>query len=136
MRTIVSFVRNGIVPLDYPEPVAADWPDLLAIVERFVKPQRDKENRPARKKRWWRFGDRQPGLYAAIAALPRVPVITQTSPHLAVSWLSSHQVFDQKLVILATRLDASFCLIQSRVHEIWARFFCFYYEGRSELYSF
>jgi hypothetical protein len=119
----VVCVRDGIVPLDYPEPVAADWPDLLAVVERFVKPQRDKDNRPARKKRWWRFGDRQPGLYAAIVGLPRVMAITQTSPHLAVSWLPSRQVFDQKLVILATASDAFFCLIQSRVHEIWARFF-------------
>jgi N-6 DNA Methylase len=26
--------RNRVVPLDYPDPVAGDWPDLLAIVER------------------------------------------------------------------------------------------------------
>ena len=28
----------AIVPIDYPDPVAADWPDLLEIVERHVKP--------------------------------------------------------------------------------------------------
>jgi hypothetical protein len=119
----LACIRRGIVPLDYPEPVAADWPELLEIVEKFVKPQRDKENRPARRDRWWRFGDRQPGLYSAIATLPRILAITQTSPHLAVSWLSSQQVFDQKLVILATASEPFFGLVQSRVHEIWARFF-------------
>nr|WP_312022838.1 hypothetical protein [Bradyrhizobium sp. 2S1] len=33
-------LQNGIVPADYPDEVAADWPDLLAVVERWVKPQR------------------------------------------------------------------------------------------------
>lgn len=32
-----EWVRTGIVPSDYPEPVAEDWPDLLAIVESKVK---------------------------------------------------------------------------------------------------
>ena len=30
------------MPLDYPEPVAADWPDLLKIVEEKVRPGRMK----------------------------------------------------------------------------------------------
>lgn len=33
-------LRNGIVPSDYLDPVAADWPRLLAIVEARVKPER------------------------------------------------------------------------------------------------
>ena len=33
-----SLRRQPIVPLDYPEPVAADWPELLGIVEAKVKP--------------------------------------------------------------------------------------------------
>ena len=37
--------RDGIVPLDYPEPVAADWPDLLKIVEEKVRPGRMRVNR-------------------------------------------------------------------------------------------
>src|SRR5262249_53516741 len=67
-----SWLRSGIVPLDYPAPVAADWPDILDIVQRLVKPNRDKDARKARRERWWRFGDRQPGLYATAANLERV----------------------------------------------------------------
>ena len=33
-----EWLRLGAVPLDYPGPVAADWPDLLRIVEERVKP--------------------------------------------------------------------------------------------------
>ena len=28
-----EWLRRGVVPLDYPGPVAADWPELLRIVE-------------------------------------------------------------------------------------------------------
>ena len=52
--------RQPIVPHDYPEPVAADWPELLAIVEERVKPERLRGKRETRRKRWWQFGDRQP----------------------------------------------------------------------------
>ena len=34
-RYVINFrewLRNGIVPLEYPHPVAADWPELLKIV--------------------------------------------------------------------------------------------------------
>ena len=53
--------RDGIVPLDYPDPVAADWPELLAIVEEKVKPERvalppkNSWNRDVAR-RWWQFG--------------------------------------------------------------------------------
>ena len=36
---------RGLVPSDYPDPVAADWPDLLDIVERLVKPERASRTR-------------------------------------------------------------------------------------------
>jgi hypothetical protein len=43
------WVRQGLVPLDYPGPVAADWPDLLLIVEQRVKPERQLANRDRRR---------------------------------------------------------------------------------------
>ena len=64
--------RTGIVPLDYPGPVAADWPELLRIVEEKVKPHRDRQNRRALRERWWHYAEKRPGLYAAIAG-PRPP---------------------------------------------------------------
>ena len=33
-------LRTGRVPHDYPDPVAADWPELLAIIQQRVKPGR------------------------------------------------------------------------------------------------
>lgn len=37
-----EWLRRGIVPLDYPDPVAADWQGLLAIVEARVRLERMK----------------------------------------------------------------------------------------------
>ena len=38
-----EWLREGIVPLDYQEPVAADWPRLIAIAAEKVKPVRMKD---------------------------------------------------------------------------------------------
>lgn len=116
-------VRDGSVPQDYPGPVAEDWPDLLDIVRRLVKPQRDKENREARRKRWWRFGDRQPGLYAAIDGLSRVLALSRVSPHLAIARLPPGMVCAESMVVFAFPSHAPLAILQSRTHEIWARFF-------------
>ena len=67
-----EWLRTGVVPLDYPDPVAADWPDLLAIVEERAKPERDGQNRKALRERWWQYAEKRPGLYATIAGLDRV----------------------------------------------------------------
>ena len=68
-----EWLQRGIVPLDYPSPVADDWPELLAIVEERVKPDRAKltKNAIGRKRAefWWRYGSTAKELYAAIAGL-------------------------------------------------------------------
>ena len=43
-----AWLQRGIVPLDYPEPVAADWPELLGIV-RGDEPSRREMFRTARR---------------------------------------------------------------------------------------
>src|SRR5690606_10451282 len=78
-------LREGVVPLDYPNPVADDWPDLLDVVERRVKPQRqalppkNAINRELARK-WWIYCARRPGLYGTIAPLERVLTTTRVSP--------------------------------------------------------
>ena len=117
--------RQPIVPHDYPEPVAADWPELLAIVEERVKPERLRVKRKTRRIRWWQFGDRQPALQAAITGLEWVLVINcGATPHHAFTLLPSRMVFANSLVIFPFDFShAAFCALQSRPHEIWTRFF-------------
>ena len=115
--------RNGIVPLDYPEPVAADWPELLAIVEERVKPNRMKNNRAGYRRYWWHYGEKRVDLFAAIANLNRVLVISEVGQHGAFAFLPSNMVFAHRLKVVSIESYAAFCALQSRPHEFWARFF-------------
>ena len=118
-----EWLRTGIVPLDFPGPVAADWPDLLAIVEEKAKPERDGQNRKALRERWWQYAEKRPGLYAAIAGLDRVLVISRVGQQAAFAFLANSFVFSESLIVFPLHTHAAYCALQSRPHEIWARFF-------------
>ena len=115
--------RQAVVPFDYPDPVAADWPELLVIVEERVKPQRLQDKRETRRRHWWQFGDRQPALYAATAGLERVLAVSRVSQHAAFTFLLNDTVYAETTIVFPLTTHAAFCALQSRVHEIWARFF-------------
>ena len=130
-----EWLREGIVPLDYPNPVAADWPELLTIVEARAKPERDVQNRKALRERWWQYAEKRPGLYSSLAGLDRVLAINcGATPHLALGFLTARTVFANTLDIFPYQTYAAFSVIQSRPHEIWARFFQLVYEGRPPLH--
>ena len=118
-----EWLRTGIVPLDYPEPVAADWPDLLEIVDEKVKPDRLAQNDQGAKEKWWQFIRPRPELSAAIDGLNRVLVISRVSQQHAFTFLNTGTVFSERLVVIPLENHAMFCSLQSRPHEIWTRFF-------------
>ena len=116
--------RQPIVPHDYPEPVAADWPELLTIVEERVKPERLIQKDKGGKRQWWQYLRPRPELHGAITGLERVLVINcGATPHHAFTLLPSRMVFANTLAVLPFDTPAAFCALQSRPHEIWARFF-------------
>ena len=118
-----EWVRKGIVPLDYPAPVAADWPTLLAIVEEKAKPERDVQNRKALRERWWQFAEKRPGLYSAIGDLDSVLAISCHGQYSAFARLPPNVVYSHGLIAFPLPTHAAFCVLQSRPHEIWARLF-------------
>ena len=123
--------RQPIVPLDYPEPVAADWPELLAIVEERVKParlqssQRSKSSHGRRAGVWWQIYHQAKDLQAAITGLRlnRVLAISEVGQHGAFAFLPTDAVYAHTTIIFPFTTHAAFCALQSRPHEIWARFF-------------
>jgi hypothetical protein len=108
---------------DMSEAEARRWPDLMAIVEDKVKPERMKNNRDVRKKYWWRFGETTPALFSSIAGLERVLVICRVGQHAAFAFLPNGMVYAESLIVFPLSTNAAFCALQSRPHEIWARFF-------------
>ncbi len=130
-----EMLREGVVSADYPRPVAADWPELLEIVERLVKPDRislppkNAWNRDVAL-RWWQFGARREGLHEAIAELDNTLVIGRVSQHGTVGRVPTFNLFSEQLVVLAERGFVQMTILQSRLHEIWARFFSATHEDR------
>jgi hypothetical protein len=109
---------------DMSEDEARHWPDLIAIVEEKVRPQRASDKRDVRRKYWWRFAERAPALYRAIRPLQRVLVIGSSAlSHHALGVLPTGLVYSHKLIVLALQDWRSFCLLQSRLHELWSRMF-------------
>jgi hypothetical protein len=118
-----GWLREGVVPLDYPSPVAMDWPDLLEITEKRVKPERMSSNNQRIKKRWWLFEHSAPALYNAIAPLERVLVNSQVSSHVSFGFANARTVFGHTLNVYSTEQHGFFAILQFRGHEAWARFF-------------
>jgi hypothetical protein len=121
---------RGLMPFDYPGEVAEDWPRLLEIVRRNVKPERDAQKRKALRERWWQFGDRRPGLYSSAAGLTHVVATTAHSPHLLMTRLSTGMVFAHSLIVFPHERLPWLAVLQSRPHETWVRFFASTLEDR------
>ncbi|MEH2430360.1 MAG: type IIL restriction-modification enzyme MmeI [Nostoc sp.] len=105
------------------EAEARQYPDLIKIVEEKVKPARLAQNREIRARYWWRFGETTPALGKAIAPLERVLVTARVSQRSSFTFLSGDMVFSEQLVVFANESYSFLCIMQSYIHEIWARFF-------------
>jgi hypothetical protein len=105
------------------EKAARQWPELMAILEAKVRPERLAKNNEISRCPWWRYWRPRAELYAAIAPFDRVLVCSQTSKHLALAFVSSGLVFSHKLIVFASAQMACFSVLQARTHEAWARFF-------------
>ncbi len=112
---------------DMTEEEARQWPDLIEIVERKVKPEREKlggnSDAIRRKRSWWLWGRYTPALFQAIQGLERVIARSRISNTFAFTFLPSHMIFNEKTVIFPFNIYSPFTIIQCRVHEIWAVFF-------------
>lgn len=105
------------------ETEARQWPDLMAIVEEKVKPARLAQKREIRARYWWRFGETAPALFRTIAECERVLVISRVGNAVAFTFLLNEMVYANSLDIFPFEEHSVLSILQSRTHEIWARFF-------------
>lgn len=113
-RYVISFGQMSLEEAEH-------WPDLLAIVREKVKPERDQNKRDVRRIYWWRFGESAPALFSAIAPLGRCLVNSQVSKHLVFAFQPTDRIFSHTLNVFALDRGSHFAVLQSRIHEPWAR---------------
>ncbi|MEQ8763215.1 MAG: N-6 DNA methylase [Planctomycetota bacterium] len=105
------------------------WPDLMAILEEKVKPERlesarkSKSSHGRRAEIWWQHYHGAHELHAAIAGLERVLAIARVGQRAAITFLNAQTVLSESLVVFPFDTHAAFCALQARPHEVWARFF-------------
>lgn len=118
-RHVIFF---GQMPLE----AAAHYPEVLEIVRQRVLPERllakDSTADGAHRKRyWWQFAQPRPDLLAAITPLNRCLVNSQVSKHLVFDWQPTDRIFAHTLYVYPLENSGAFAVLQSRIHEHWAR---------------
>ena len=85
-----------------------------------VKPEREKNNDRGRRENWWRFGRNGADMRAACQGLPRVIVTPRVAKHRYFVWIPGTASPDSRLCVISRADDASFGLLSSRQHLVWA----------------
>ena len=104
---------------DWPLDRAGQYPGLIDIVRRKVKPKREKNNDPRRREIWWQFTRPAPELYTAIADLDHVlatPILSSTVMPVRVA---TGPVFGHKCIVFALDSFADLAFLSSDVHSVW-----------------
>ena len=113
-RSIINF-RN------WPMERAQAFREPFSIVEGLVKPERAKSQRKVRRERWWIHAERARGLYEGIQGLPRCFVTGRVTKHMNFSAMPTDIVFLNNCYVFATDRWDLFTVVQSTLHEVWAR---------------
>lgn len=105
----------------------ADYQPIAEIVRERVLPERLKlgnnPNNVPLKKRWWAYQAHRPKLYQEIANSNLVLCNSQVSPHLAFAVAPAGAIFAHTLNVVPKARLTLLAALQSRPHEVWARFF-------------
>jgi len=120
---------------DWPEEKCRnEYPDCYAILERLVKPERQRWKKDdvgkdivgeyALRKplphKWWIYGEKRPGLYHTITSMEKVLVVPLVSKYTAIEVASSKIVFMHKLAVIAIHSYQVFEILNSTIHNIWS----------------
>jgi hypothetical protein len=118
----------------YNGPVATDFQECLEIVRDTVKPERealrDNADGKRRKAYWWQYGRRTPALDAAIRGLDRVLTMSIVTHHVGFVFVPTNIIFSHRVVVVSMCHWSAFSVLQSNMHEVWARLYSSQLETR------
>jgi hypothetical protein len=129
VRPILNGQELNSAPLQKPERFVIDfderslasagkYPVALGRIEELVLPVRGKNGDPGT---WWQFWRPRRELYASVRPLERCFVAAATTKYLNFSALATDFVFTHALFVFATDRWDHYAVVQSNLHEVWAR---------------
>jgi hypothetical protein len=116
-----SFHRHIIFFGDMTEAEAGRWPLLLKRVDELVRPDRLTKSREVARWPWWQFWRTRPELRQGLRGLDRCLVTSQVTKHLVFSFQPTNRIFSHNLAVFTFANHYQFAVLQSRIHEGWAR---------------
>lgn len=117
------FSRYVINFNDFELKKAMDYVGPFSIVNERVRPQRETQKIESAKKYWWRFHRQGNGLIDKTKDMRHVMVVPITSKYLNISIQKTKQVFSNAVLVIAFEKKQLFSVLQSNIHEIWARYY-------------
>jgi len=98
----------------------------MDILDAKVRPERS--TKAARKYprmvlEWWKHFNNRRELTEAVRGMEHVLAVSRVGPHVAFTFLPNGLVYSEALVVFALPRCSAFGVLQSRIHEHWARFF-------------
>lgn len=109
---------------------AEQWPELLAILDAKARASRQDCKRERLRTHWWQFGEVRPGLRRRSAGMKRLLMIPLPSVHLAPVFVRGDVYIASPNVAVTREESAAYAVLQSRIHEAWARFLASSLEDR------
>tara|TARA_Y100001951_G_scaffold95748_2_gene93580 strand:- start:3857 stop:7288 length:3432 start_codon:yes stop_codon:yes gene_type:complete len=100
--------------------VRSQFPEVYQHVKDNVWPERQANNRPARKRNWWLFGEALGPFRPALNGLSRYIVTAETTKHRMFQFLDGDVLPDNALIAIALDDAAALATLSSRIHVTWA----------------
>jgi hypothetical protein len=112
---------------DWPIERAQSYPDVFAIIDEKVRPERQRLKpdgsfalRKPLPQRWWQYADKRPALVKAMTNLDRVLVVALVSRTVMPVLAPTRQVFSHMLGVFASDEVGHTALLSSGIHYAWA----------------
>jgi hypothetical protein len=100
---------------------AATYLAPFEVIQQLVKPERIVHQEAALRERWWLFKRPTMEIYRRIRPLPRCFASAATTKYLNFSAVPTNIVFTHALYIFTTDRWDLYAVVQSTIHEVWAR---------------
>ncbi|WP_443092849.1 Eco57I restriction-modification methylase domain-containing protein [Candidatus Chloroploca mongolica] len=106
---------------------ANQYQRCMQIVTEKVKPYRETITKQIHESDYWKFWDKRLDCYARIAGMRRVLVRSQVGNRHSMTFQPTNIVFSHKVLVFIRDAYSDFSVLQSSLHEEWAR----HYSGAS-----
>ncbi len=113
--------RHIINFFDWSKEKAKEYEKPYRRVLELVKPVRESQKDKGARETWWQFIRSRPELYGKLAHIDTCFIVARTTKYLNFSASPTDRVFTDALFVYATDSFSNYTIVQSTIHNEWAR---------------